>query len=42
MTVRTVLVVDDDEDILSLVSKRLRLDGYDVIEARNGEQLFGP
>ena len=40
MTVRTVLVVDDDEDILSLVSKRLRLDGYDVIEARNGEQAL--
>ncbi|HLY95465.1 MAG TPA: response regulator [Gaiellaceae bacterium] len=38
MTSRTVLVVEDDEDILSLVTKRLRLDGYDVIEARDGEE----
>lgn len=38
MTVRTVLVVEDDEDILTLVTKRLRLDGYEVVEARDGEE----
>ena len=37
MTQRTVLVVEDDEDILSLVTKRLRLDGYAVNEARDGD-----
>ena len=40
MTVRTVLVVEDDEDILSLVAKRLRLDGYEVVEARDGEEAL--
>ena len=38
MTKRTVLVVEDDEDILTLVSKRLRLDGYEVLVARDGEE----
>jgi DNA-binding response OmpR family regulator len=38
MTTRTVLVVEDDEDILTLVTKRLLLDGYDVLEARDGEE----
>jgi DNA-binding response OmpR family regulator len=38
MTKRTVLVVEDDEDILTLVSKRLRLDGYEVVVARDGEE----
>ena len=32
-----VLVADDDPDILSLVTLRLELDGYEVIGARNGE-----
>lgn len=40
MTVRTVLVVEDDEDILALVTKRLRLDGYEVVEARDGEEAL--
>ena len=40
MTVRTVLVVEDDEDILTLVAKRLRLDGYEVVEARDGEEAL--
>ena len=40
MTVRTVLVVEDDEDILTLVTKRLRLDGYEVVEARDGEEAL--
>jgi len=37
---RTVLVAEDDEDILSLVSKRMRLDGYEVIEAQDGEEAL--
>ena len=31
-----VLVIDDDEQILSLVSEALRCEGYEVWEARNG------
>jgi DNA-binding response OmpR family regulator len=31
-----VLVADDDEDILLLVSTRLKRDGYEVVAARNG------
>ena len=31
-----VLVADDDEDILLLVSTRLKRDGYEVVTARNG------
>ncbi|HSX22044.1 MAG TPA: response regulator [Gaiellaceae bacterium] len=40
MNQRTVLVVEDDEDILSLVSKRLVLDGFDVVVARDGEDAL--
>lgn len=40
MTMRTVLVVEDDEDILTLVTKRLRLDGYEVVVARDGEEAW--
>lgn len=40
MSQRTVLVVEDDEDILSLVSKRLVLDGYEVVEARDGDEAL--
>jgi DNA-binding response OmpR family regulator len=35
-----VLVADDDEDILLLVTTRLRRDGYEVIAARNGEEAL--
>lgn len=31
-----VLVADDDEDILLLVTTRLRRDGFEVVAARNG------
>lgn len=34
--VRTVLVADDDEDILELVSFRLERAGYEVVTARDG------
>lgn len=33
-----IMVVDDDSDILSLVSYRLELAGYDVVTADDGEQ----
>jgi len=35
-----VLVADDDEDILLLVTTRLRRDGFDIISARSGDQAL--
>jgi CheY-like chemotaxis protein len=35
-----VLVADDDEDMLSLVSDTLRGDGHEVVEARDGADLL--
>ena len=40
MTNVTVLVADDDEDILLLVSARLRRDGFEIVQARDGEQAL--
>ena len=40
MSETLVLVADDDEDILLLVTTRLRRDGFDVIAARNGEEAL--
>ncbi len=36
----TVLVAEDDEDILLLVATRLERDGYDVVTARTGEEAL--
>jgi CheY-like chemotaxis protein len=36
----TILVADDDEDMLALVSSFLRTDGYTVMEARDGHDLL--
>lgn len=36
----TVLVAEDDEDILLLVATRLRRDGYDVVTARSGAEAL--
>ena len=33
---RRILVVDDEPDVVRIVSKRLVLDGYEVITANNG------
>lgn len=35
-----VLIADDDPDILSLVAFRLERAGYDVIQARDGEEAL--
>jgi DNA-binding response OmpR family regulator len=35
-----VLVADDDEDILTLVTFRLERAGYDVVKARNGDEAL--
>ncbi len=36
----SVLVADDDEDILSLVAVLLELDGYEVVKARSGDEAL--
>jgi DNA-binding response OmpR family regulator len=36
----TVLVAEDDEDILLLVTTRLQRDGYDVVAARTGTEAL--
>jgi DNA-binding response OmpR family regulator len=36
----TILVADDDEDMLALVSTTLRTEGYAVLEARDGQDLL--
>ena len=35
-----VLVADDDEDIVQFVEVNLRLEGFDVISAADGEQAL--
>ena len=35
-----ILVADDDEDILLLVTTRLRRDGFSVVSASNGDQAL--
>jgi two-component system response regulator MtrA len=40
MTEPLILVADDDEDILLLVTTRLRRDGFNVVSASNGEQAL--
>ena len=37
----TVLVADDDADILRLVSRRLKHRGYQVLTAANGDEALG-
>lgn len=35
-----VLLADDDDELRSVIAEVLRSDGYEVIEARNGEELW--
>jgi DNA-binding response OmpR family regulator len=35
-----VLIADDDRDILELVSLTLESDGYEVLQAKNGEEAL--
>lgn len=37
---RTILLVDDEEDILTVIGMRLRVSGYDVITAADGEEAL--
>lgn len=40
MAKRKVLIVDDDEDILRLVEKRLSLDGFEVMKVSRGREVL--
>lgn len=40
MQKQTILVVDDDQDILKLISMRLTATGYNTVAASNGEQAM--
>jgi DNA-binding response OmpR family regulator len=35
-----VLVADDDEDILLLVTTRLKRDGFEIVQASNGDEAL--
>ena len=35
---KTILIVDDDKDILSVLEKRLDMAGFDVMSASNGQR----
>ena len=39
-TPRTILVAEDDEGLRRLIARELRADGFQVIEARDGEELL--
>jgi len=38
---KKILIVDNDEDFLQLLSKRLTTEGYSVIKATNGAEAIG-
>jgi DNA-binding response OmpR family regulator len=40
MSLPRILVADDDNDILLLVTTRLRRDGFEVTAARNGDEAL--
>ncbi len=37
---KTIMVVDDEPDIVYLISKMLKKEGYNVIDAKNGDEAF--
>lgn len=41
MRKRLILIVDDEPPILRLVKAKLRVDGYEVLTASNGEEALG-
>jgi len=40
MSTRPILVADDDDDILFLVTTRLTRDGHEVVQARRGDEAL--
>lgn len=40
MSSKTILVVDDDEDFLGLIRDALKIDGYHVLQADNGQKCL--
>ncbi|MFA5668818.1 MAG: response regulator transcription factor [Balneolaceae bacterium] len=38
MSKKTILVVDDEQDLLDLIEYNLRKEGFDVLKAENGEE----
>lgn len=38
MSKQTILVVDDERDILDLIEYNLKIEGFDVLKAENGEE----
>ena len=41
MRARRVMLVDDDESLRSLVRMTLPTEGYEIVEARDGEEAIG-
>ncbi len=40
MTMRKVLVADDEEEVLEIMAKKVTLEGYCVIEAADGQEAW--
>ena len=40
MTAKRILCVDDDADLRVMIRETLNLEGYDVVEAQNGEEAI--
>jgi two-component system alkaline phosphatase synthesis response regulator PhoP len=40
MELKKILIVDDEDDVLKVLEKRLTTAGYAVIKARNGEEAI--
>ena len=40
MSKRKVMIVDDDEDILVLVERRLMIDGFEVLKVSRGREVL--
>ncbi len=40
MAAKNILIVDDEEDVLTVLEKRLTVSGYSVIKAKNGNEAI--